>query len=316
MKKSKVLIPAMALLLFSTAASITGTVAWFTSTRTFTTSAGNFQVAKLDGSLECDLTALVGCTINDNGTDHESVNVPSTNVIGDASFDHTTQKLYTDNPSTGGFSTLDTMTGSDGNFVPGTASKWLYNTVSGTSYYFAIAWNMQFKYTVIAETQDINIFFDYKNSTLEKTDGAAHASGNDTSKGFRIALLGPGATIIWSELHDGVAHSPVAPSYAELTDTKTYVSGELSSNTSAYVAGDHFIDATEKAAAYTRVVDGGALTGRKDYLGTIENDGPGVKNIMVTCVAWFEGTSLNVVDATSMAKMSASMQFYATMAAA
>ena len=44
MKKSKVIIPALALMAFSVAASITGTVAWFTANRVATVTAGSFAV--------------------------------------------------------------------------------------------------------------------------------------------------------------------------------------------------------------------------------------------------------------------------------
>ncbi|MBR1847068.1 MAG: hypothetical protein IJ787_05080 [Bacilli bacterium] len=66
MKKSKVLIPAMALLLFSTAASITGTVAWFTSTRVYTMSAGDFAVVNTKDNLNATLAPGIGTILDPN----------------------------------------------------------------------------------------------------------------------------------------------------------------------------------------------------------------------------------------------------------
>ena len=51
MKKSKIIVPALGILLLSAAASVSGTVAWFTANRTFEMDAGNFSVISgQDGS--------------------------------------------------------------------------------------------------------------------------------------------------------------------------------------------------------------------------------------------------------------------------
>ena len=42
MKKSKIIVPALGLLLLSTAASVSGTVAWFTANRTYNTTISSF----------------------------------------------------------------------------------------------------------------------------------------------------------------------------------------------------------------------------------------------------------------------------------
>ena len=55
MKKSKLIVPALAIIAFSTAASITGTVAWFTANRQVTINAGNYTVVKTSADLDCDL---------------------------------------------------------------------------------------------------------------------------------------------------------------------------------------------------------------------------------------------------------------------
>ena len=46
MKKSRIIVPALALIALSTVASITGTVAWFTASRSVQINAGNFAITK------------------------------------------------------------------------------------------------------------------------------------------------------------------------------------------------------------------------------------------------------------------------------
>ena len=46
MKKSKIIVPALAIITLSTAASITGTVAWFTANRTASVTVGDMAVVK------------------------------------------------------------------------------------------------------------------------------------------------------------------------------------------------------------------------------------------------------------------------------
>ena len=60
MKKSKIIVPALAIIAFSTAASIAGSVAWFTASRTVSISGGEYSVVKLTSDLKCTLTAGVG----------------------------------------------------------------------------------------------------------------------------------------------------------------------------------------------------------------------------------------------------------------
>ena len=65
MKKSKIIVPALALIAFSTAASITGTVAWFTASRSATMSLGTYTVASVAKGLSYSLGASgdVGTTV-------------------------------------------------------------------------------------------------------------------------------------------------------------------------------------------------------------------------------------------------------------
>ena len=85
MKKSKIIVPALAILVLSTAASITGTVAWFTAQNTFNTQVGEFAVVRTNGDLRVVQTAGIGTS--KSGDD---IVVASNSKLTDGSFDHTT----------------------------------------------------------------------------------------------------------------------------------------------------------------------------------------------------------------------------------
>ena len=85
--KSKIIVPALGLLLLSTAASITGSVAWFTANKTYVMTAGNFAVVNTKDNLQATLTAGIGTTA-DNANKKITVDETS-KVLTDASFDHT-----------------------------------------------------------------------------------------------------------------------------------------------------------------------------------------------------------------------------------
>ncbi|MCI7132735.1 MAG: hypothetical protein MSA42_03270, partial [Mollicutes bacterium] len=66
-KKSAVVIPALARIAVTAAASVSGTVAWFTANRAVSVSGDNFVAAKLDSSLAVALTGRVGTQTSEDG---------------------------------------------------------------------------------------------------------------------------------------------------------------------------------------------------------------------------------------------------------
>ena len=55
MKKTRIIAPALAIIAFSTAASIAGSVAWFTASRQVTINAGSYAVVKTNSDLTVEL---------------------------------------------------------------------------------------------------------------------------------------------------------------------------------------------------------------------------------------------------------------------
>ena len=66
MKKSRIIVPALAMLTLSVAASVTGTVAWFTASRTASMSATNVAAVNTAGNLSLTLAKGNQATEADN----------------------------------------------------------------------------------------------------------------------------------------------------------------------------------------------------------------------------------------------------------
>ncbi len=303
MKKSKVIVPAMALLLFSTAASITGTVAWFTSVRTFTTEAGNFEVGQLDGNLACAVTEGVATDVTNN-----KVSFEANSILGDASYNHTTDHLWTDIAETSNYEDLGTW---------GDA-KWTYGTVNGVKYYYAATWTMTFSYTFVAEQTSMNLFFNIHDAvaTITKSGGAEVNSSSsqpaaNTAQGFRIAFVGGAA----GTATNGVVWAP----YRNYSANFSYVSN--TSNLADYSSGStgDILDSSAKTVdALNHAADAIPATTAANYLGTFTKpDSGGVVNLAIRCTAWFDGTDPSIVTGndTIMQAIKVTMPFYIRKAA-
>ncbi len=273
-KKSKIIVPALGLLLLSTAASVSGTVAWFTANRTFNTTVGTFEVTKLDGDLACTMAAGVGTSKNDSTGAIEVKTSGVANKMGDASFDHTSQKVYTDNPDVTNESGINTTSFLD----KGTASE--ANWKVSNNVYYAVQWTMNFSYTFGADASSQGLFFD-------KNDSSTTNSSKDSDKAFRIAFIATD-TIVWAPEQNAASQKYVHATSGE-SALASYGTELLCKDTST-----------------TKAVDGTtATTSHLEYLGSFTTSST---TIQVTCVAWFDGQYL--FNNSTLASLSASLHFY------
>lgn len=319
MKKSKIIIPALGMLLLSTAASVTGTVAWFTSMQTGSAQITSFAVTKTGGTLETELVVGNGTELNGSATNGSIVlkGAGTTTVDTDdailthGSYDHTTDSVWKPND------TLDTFTQAT-RPTSGTGYQW---TVDGTSsaegfIYYAVSWTINFKYTFSADTRDVYLFFDgsvgsaaTSTFTPLKADGSAvGSSGHLTYKGFRLAMVG-NAKVIW------------APGTNVTADEK-YQSGATATSTTAYGTHNSYVSTGSliDSDGYANIKSGTLSnpTQRADYIGTFDYDNADSNKVVtlpVVCVAWFEGNDQNVVDDAELDKVSAALGFYTRIAA-
>ena len=88
MKKSKIIVPALALLTLSAAASVSGSVAWFTANRVASFDAGSFAVVNTKDNLDCILSSGVGTSVSGN-----VISRTAGASLTDASFDHVNEKF-------------------------------------------------------------------------------------------------------------------------------------------------------------------------------------------------------------------------------
>lgn len=288
MKKSKIIIPALGMLLVSTGASISGTVAWFTANRSFEMEASTFGITKLDGNLDCTLATGIGTSAVDNVATPHTVTVNG--LMTDASVNSSGQIWTNDGDVQDKFYQITTLAAAtSGNLLAG-------QTSTPENVWWAVTWTMTFKYTYSGSTTTQDLFFNPKTSTITGTQRVTGDS-NETHKAFRIGFFVGGTNkIIW-------ANKQTSANCLSVTSTTgTAATGNLlASNTSGYNNTD----------AYAAAIDGGANTTRPDYLGTIPYSATPAECILaVTAVAWFEGTDPTVVNTARLDDVTASLQFY------
>ena len=176
MKKSKIIIPAAAILALSVGASVTGTVAWFTASRTVTTTVDNLAAINTAGDLGVEILnddTLIGAT-------RLSSSSVSLSYLQDASYDAENDKAYV--------STLN----NDGKLVTGTrlVEKDSYKTVavkvSGETSYHSVyvvnQWQAEFS---TSSTATNYLYFNPK-ETVSKINETINNSS--VFKSVRVAM--------------------------------------------------------------------------------------------------------------------------------
>ena len=298
MKKSKILIPAVAVLALSVGASVTGTVAWFTSSRTATVSAGVFESKALSANLKVKSTALVGMTTKDSeATDKSTITVDGALTHG--SYNATKANaglLYVantdDDKKVTSYSSLgDLATAKTNASAPTTTSHskwWAGEDAAATTnkyIWYGVAWEMAF--TAGHNVDDtVSLFVDYKSTTF--TDGK---DGGTTMPGLRIALM----TANTVRVIGGEAET-------------NHVTGTTTEDVDKFDTGVYNV----AGASYTKAVD---KTDFSTNVGLIDKmtvaESKVSSTLTVTAVAWFEGESTAVVsDNAVMSKVTASLAFY------
>lgn len=310
MKKSKIIVPALAVLLLSTAASVTGTVAWFTANRVFQTSITNFAVTSLDGELDCAFTAGVGTElaasdeVNVKDKNNKKIVVSNHYSLADSSLNG--KQLWTNvgdanADATGAYqSIVADVTGANETALLATSNAvdpTPENPTSGDEYTEKVLWAYTFKitfgYTYTADHTPINVFFDNDSakSIVTKTNADAAVDGKETYKGFRIAFITDTRTLIWAD-------NQTATNVKQVTSTDA----SAAITTGGFIASDTDVPAkpADKSASQSS---------RADFIGQIPYAASNA-HLDVWVVAWYEGTDPNVISASSKDTVTASMGFY------
>ena len=297
LKKSAVVIPALARIAVTAAASVSGTVAWFTAAKTVTATAGSFQASYNDGNLSVTAGGWMATTnMLGSGSlnqtilsipDGKDVTVTEGVTFTDASYDLVTDTLYSDKVKDDGldpdeFESKGTSAKDNNQWVSDAANKVVYGVV----------WNYTFTYKFgadIANKYDL-MFSPSKSSLTDSTD---------TGAGLRIALVG-------KDFDNGTNKNAVVFANKNYdTDAKQHISGiggEKTDYSSLYIAsGSSDVTLDDKEVSHKN---------KQGYLGTFV---PTTANNDVTMdvrvVAWFEGTDNHVVSTQTLNNVSATLGF-------
>ena len=282
-KKSKfVILPALATLVLTGVASVTGTVAWFTANRTVKASASQFKAEAEGGALSITTSPLTGTTVDkENGN-----NIVVDGVLTHGSYDFT--NLYTvtildDNP---------TAYVSLGNAALNN-NEWLaYTKTDQIKVWYGVAWKWTISYNAVSTTDKIAVILDQKESNYSKASGA--------NGGFEIAM-------------STNSNTPKQIVFGN-NNVKTHVSkagnigeGEENGKTSSFADNQYLINSN----AYVRKNDKqpeATYTDDAGYIATLDSN---TNSVDVTCVAWYEGTdSVVVTDEIVKEAITASFTFY------
>ena len=322
MKKSKIIIPALGMLLLSTAASVTGTVAWFTSVSSQTANINSFAVKRLGGNLELEIkTAADNAdgSIYGNGSakSGEAVTLAANSFFTHGSYNHTEQKVY--KPTNAAATTFASFADTSA-----TATDWYSeDAATGNKYYYAVTWTYIFTYTFGSTETSVNLYFDNANSSVTQTVGAGTGDLN-TYKGFRMAFVATGESLtgsvgrsfVWAKYGDSTGTN--IPKYLKTSGESITADGTYSNINSTTAAGDLINSAASSIDIAENAPVSDVTNTRCNYIGTFTKSGSDTnasKKIFVRCVAWFEGTDANVVNAATLDTVAAVNAFYTRNAA-
>ena len=301
-KKSKIIVPALALITATTVASVTGTVAWFTATRSVTVTGSQFVATKLESKLNVSLTKGVGTTVDTS--DSSKITMATKDKLTHGSYDakaitsSSEGELYVANISDDG-STVNSYTslGKESAAVTNTATttenSWIARSdnTNGNIYY-GVSWTMTFSLETATTNQTDYLLFDVAGSSFKDNSGKTTTTAN----GFRIAFMtGDKYLVVGGD------------------NEKKHVTGTSSESTNIF---DNYVAITEtttKASYITKSSDTDSLVSNTLCLGTV---GTATSNsLIVKCVAWYEGEDTYVKDeynntTIDMSSIEATLNFY------
>jgi|GEM_PF-3035930 len=322
-KKSAVVIPALARIAVTAAASVSGTVAWFTANRSVTVTGSNFNAVAQDGDLSISLISNrnVG-VIADAGDDSHpkptgSVKMNDNTSLTDASYNPENDTLYTkvlsENPdgsvAVNSYEELGKAMVENDTHSQVENPKWHYNnTKDSTAVYYGVSWTWTFNYNFKSDANDMALFFNFKESQIGITsktsngktvnrNGAESAVALGVGKGFRLAMQAEkngnneNKTIVWAPNGAGKTHVISKTATEDFADA---IFREIPTSTA-----DKKI-ATDLDEHYSTEND-------YCFLGRLTSTNP---TINVKCTAWFEGTDSNVVNEALNQVVTTTQRFY------
>ena len=281
MKKSKLLIPAIAFLVVSMAAAATSTVAWFTANTATTVTLNNVIAASAEGSLYVDWATAANTygitTANTYNADPQAVTTQSAslslNTLRDASIalGATSTAYYADKTSAGAID--------PGKYTAVSADT---SKDPGSAYYYYAKFELKFIIHATDQTQKFHIFMDKGSSLTLPTgdEGSKHIYS-----AVRVGMVkSDNSTAVWAPKYDATSDYDSVTTGTQTNETAalTYVSSATATSTYAYAAA---CDATNAGFTSFPATDAFANTTYKNYIGEATSATP----ITCTFFVWFEG---------------------------
>lgn len=295
-KKSAVVIPALARIAVTAAASVSGTVAWFTATREATVTGGTFLAGTNEGDLVVTATGGTGVTTSENkNSNTQTITVLENVKLLDASYSGTAlteaTPFWTD--------------------VENGGEEQKYKAVSQqyapeSNFYYGVSWKLTFSIDITNSKSDYDIFFNANGSSAEdkNTSGA-------TKTAFRVfRQSGTNESIVWAPLAsteevNGIGEQKLGY-VSSVKDTTRYTSA--STNT-------HGLISKENTSFQTLALDNGAGNNKRgDWLAKcVRDDQTHKATATVQVVVWFEGLDANMIsnNLNNISSISTTMKFYA-----
>ena len=303
MKKSKIIVPALAMIGLSAVASVTGSVAWFTAVRKADISAGNYTVVRTSAELASTLHPGVGTTVNGS-------TVTVGGKLTDGSFNHKTGNIFVPNSggtgiaSTVALSSIDLETpNSYKNLLRGTDASDSNKTI-----YTAITWDIDLTITFGVVDTGVALFLN-----LADTSFVADAQTATTALGFRTAIVPkPGYSIPTGSTERAMVYAGLQAENKckYLTDA---TAASFTTPTAYNQSSDHdLVYSGYTADPLGDTIASTSLATRNDYLGTFKFQASTPVTLKYTVVAWYEGTDENIDnDATVFDTVTSTLSFKA-----
>ena len=274
MKKSKIILPAVALLTISTVAAASSTVAWFTANRTVKVEVSEVAVYNPESNLNITLS-----TVANSGATATDKKVTMPKYMRDGSVDAANRKVYKKDVVAETYEAL-----ADNTYFTDTAL--ITGETGPQNIYRATSWKMTFS-MVGAAADDYAVLIDMTNSVTNFTRNDDEVNSKDTKKiseSFRIAFVaGDQVTVLapWATEDNLIYVTNNAVTSAEIASTDK--------NTKLTAANGYIGTIAKSTEAAT------------------------ASKLEVTCYAWFEGEDPACVVPTEAinTKVSSILGFYA-----
>ncbi len=282
-KKSKIIVPALALITATTVASVTGTVAWFSANRAASVTVSQFQATDSEGNLQVLAHAGVGTTTTATvAATTSSVTVDGVLTHGSynaAASGATTGKLYVANITEGesgyaidSYSDKGAISGNTGTSIVPSSYPWMAGETSGESsnkIWYAVSWTIDVSLASEGNKSSTKMVFVNFNATT-------FGDKADVNQGFRVAIMAGSNTYIIGN-----------------DDQNKHVKGTNTNDVEEWSKYHRF------AESYTLVQDNASKASAETEANGFLFELSGTNASTVTCVAWYEGEDTNVVSNTN-----------------